>query len=326
MPLNTEWAKKLLDKNKERGRGDGPRYRFASLPKTGYMKFNLIEPDAEGRLGMLVFKHYNVPHEEAGRLESKHHVCVANTFPDQEVACPICDVLNKLQAEGIPETALKDYQASGKGYVRARIVDAKPDDNGPFSSDEVVILGLTEYSLLWIIQKYMDPDFGDFLDPHRCATLKFHREKANSKWERDILGNYGPLAPTEEGIQALVQAAEAIDLYKVWTFPKDEIMEVQVQDARLLATQVRKLQGVLRRQEQEGAVDHGVDRKVHDDAAVAERVMQATVSKLQGFRPAGSPTCFADPAVFSEISDKCLVCSYSVECENTIRDADDIPF
>jgi hypothetical protein len=318
--INKEWAERFVSDHKKKSRSGGSEYRFVQLPKTGSMKFQLLPPDENGRIGKVVGNHWNMTDKDGKPSKA---LCVEATFPDVEgIRCPICEEIRNGQTAG---AKTEDWEVSSQAYLEAVIHGGGSDDNGPFKTDEVVLLRVTEYSLIWVIQQLLDPDLGDWLDPKNSSIIKFEREKADGKWERKFLRATILGDEDNELKDKLLGIHEGIKLQEIWKIPNDEAMD----EIAGMAKRVRKQIAV------ELAQKEKIKPAVNNEKA-ADKVGESVDKAMSKARdnhskaPDGAPECFSDDSIYSDLSAKCLACPFQVDCEFAINKKkvgqDDMPF
>ena len=316
--INKEWAERFVSEHKKKNKGGGGDYRFVQLPKVGSMKFQLLPPDENGRIGKVVGNHWNMTDKDGKPSKA---LCVEATFPDVDgIRCPICEEIRNGQAAG---AKTEDWEVSTQAYVEA-VIHGGSDDNGPFKTDEVVLLRVTEYSLIWIIQQLLDPDLGDWLDPKNSSIIKFEREKSDGKWERKFLRATILGDEDNEVKEKLLEAHQGIKLQEIWKVPADDAMDEIVAMSKRIRKQMSvelaqkdKLKPAANAEKSADKVGESVDKamsKARDNHSKA---------------PEGSPECFSNETIYSDLSAKCLACQFQVDCEFAINKSKldgDLPF
>jgi len=179
MAIDKNWINSIINSSHSSEERDA--VRFVKLPKKGSISFHMLPDHNTGKPGMLVYNIYNLPKNEDG--DKTYCQCVSKTHPESGIECPVLDVLDKLEKMGVK---IDMWKPSGAAYIKALIVEGEGDERGQFDPHEPVILRMTEYSLIWLVKKFLDPDYGDFTNPEHSAVIKFSRSNEKVKWEREF--------------------------------------------------------------------------------------------------------------------------------------------
>lgn len=356
--LNMDWAKSKAGEpqaNTEET-NDKEELRFVFMPKVGSIQFHVLPPDDQGRLGIYVYKHWQMPYlDKHGDVQIGNQVCVKKTWPELNIRCPICDMIDDFKRVGFHEDDYSDYFASGKAYVGATIQSGKDHEDKDIANDEPVVFGMNEYSLDWMLQQAMNPMIGNFYSPTKGNIIEFSRASVNDKWTRKIFDEPHALASNTDDIRRIIENRP--QMYDVFTPPSERGMEGIIQSAEMIKEQVKMSRGLINKSvpnknpETDRPAEKAIEQAKQDvkkdaesrqlppvyennqsaDTRTVEQLHSETAQNLSNAKPSGAPVCFGSSIEYDDTSMKCLACPHALECQNKIDGSaalkdDDIPF
>jgi hypothetical protein len=255
---------------------------------------------------------------------------------------------------------VEDYEAVEKVYFNVLIKSVKVRGREVLADDNKVaydprVPRLTSlygaWNLYWLLEKCVDPEYGDVTDPKEGAWFRFRRKEDGGKWEREILpyqkkhydDPFGrAIGGNDEEVQQIL--SKMIDMEKVWTTPSDDY----IKKARKAAAALEDLFEQKLKMEDQKEAELSANAKIADEAepltkAKAEKVVE-TVSKAEmkaaakAAPPHGAPECYGDSETIyggfpteeaAEEADlsplqakqlrKCQGCAYEMDCARAAK-------
>jgi hypothetical protein len=284
--LDPAWAQTML---KER-EGDKGRYRisssesnlnWASLPEEGSVTVRIIPKGyGEKRIGLLIFKHYNIP-------EINSVPC----FSSYNMDCPVCNVV--LQYQNMID--IKNWVKIGRTYFNVLFRDSKE-----FDSKIPYILRCSDYNFFWMLEKLMDPQFGNIVDINNGHDILFKRKTRKGPLDRTIVLKSSPLLEDPEEGAKILEACT--DLTTIWRAPDEKYQKLVTDTAITLERTIKE-----RLQALKGGV-------LTSPSSAVENVI-TTSNAMPGrlfMKPAHAPECFG--MSYKESAEKCIICTWGFSC------------
>lgn len=302
MAVDLAAARKLLEKrdgekHSEGGGNSNNDLLWYNIPKDGECKFRVAPPyEGAGIPGKLVYKHYNIPEKDN---------CTCMKTWDEP--CEICDTLKKYEHEA---DIIADYTYGVRSAVNVEVISDPRNTSThiEFPPDKWHILMSGDYTLIWLIEKILDPDAGDVTDPKDGHDVIFKRKKFNGQIDRSIALRPRPIAATNEVIQDKLNNIPNLD--KIWRTPDDNFRKYVAECAILVENAIK-----LSLNTEKNPVTASINPNLPESVP-----MGATASTLPIPPKNNHPDCWGK---HNESDDKCIICPQESQCQEYTKD--DIP-
>lgn len=330
--LSREEIKKRLQKMKEESasneQGDYEKLKYIYMPKEECkILVRFIPEDVEINLpGVVGGYHWTA--------DKKKYKCPRHTTSEKN--CPVCDVMDKAKAElGYKEVSFRDTVSVQTMY---NVVYLGGEGlNEPPKKFEHCVLVMNGTSLReWLIDSIFDDEVGDVANPFtgNPVTIKRLPKKGNSKagkFEYSFSLRSGPILENKEDLDTLL--ANKKDFSKFLNTPPSDEDYAALEDlARVLKDKYDvkrrndeiEREELLEKKEREEFVKGEIENakeytKEQEDQANAIMGESSTSTDTIAEKPKGAPSCFGCPKTFDGTSDECILCSYSIDCEDAVE-------
>jgi len=299
MSIDLEAAKAMLENRIKPSNTED--IRWASFPNEGSFKFRILPPiKSESVPGKVIYSHWGLSDDE-GNLNRR--VTCLKTY---KMDCPICEMLEKYQER----LDISDWSASGRSYFNALIYNEKDYDSSlPY------VLGSSDYTFYWLLEKIIDPEIGDITDPANGHNITFKRKVFKGAFERTISLKPTPIADSEDEIKEILD--KCYDLSKIWKNPDDEFIKFVTDTANKTETAIKDRILVLGNKSDSPPNDNS--EKTEEKEKQTESNSTSESSNIKNTKvenaPKGAPECFGID--WDSDLQKCQVCPHEFLCQTT---------
>lgn len=324
MAVDLDEIRKMLKKREEEkknnGGGGGRDFNWVEMPEDGEIKIRFLPPVGNAPLpGIVVRKHYDLP--EKGSL---------NCLAQYDMRCPICEVLEKFA----DKINIDTWSPGSASYFNVNVVDHPKHKNG-----EVYLLRSSEFTYYWLLEQIVNPDVGDITDPRTGSNVTFKRKSHKGSFERTIGRLSVGIAPTEEGIKAILDSA--YNLQEIWRTPDTAYVNTVITCAEALNAELTRRIQMLENSEFGNGGNSTPPSQTStppstpsqptppvEDKKPVDPPSQTSTPPPQSAPPptpsvetkatdvpAGAPECYGKE--FDENARKCMLCSHEFSCSKT---------
>jgi len=278
-----------------------------------------------------VYQHKRIPGQEGKDGGIERVRCVAKTWPEKGIACPVCDAVAEYEAwgekAGLTEDDRKAHGMDGKkghflqGQAFCNAINRESNETAQYPYDgKMVTAPLIYIAALHLKGVYnrlilfnADQDkFGDFLDVENGPDTYITVSQKKNGWGMDYQVNLIPKhsalywkdnkSDDENNFVIDAMLANMNDIGKIFQFPKEAAWDNVMAAAGI----IRGLIG--------GGSSSVRSRGSDDEDRADDRPTAATRSAFQGRkRP---PGCFKH---HSEDRDHCQICAFEEECTDVTK-------
>lgn len=265
---NLEQVKALLSgktPGRKTGGGDAQFYNFPS--GTDEVRFRLLPKHNRDDLPFnVVKKHYGLP--ESG----KKGLTCATTF---EMECPVCEVLQHFEDQGVNNDVLKDWAAGING--RANIL-VKKDPTQKVHPGQPQVARFTAGMVKWFVDLLeSDSDAMMIADPFDGRDILAKREKFNGKFKINAAFSNTRIADTDEAVESIL--ASMVDIDNFDKAPSDD-------DINMLRKEAEALRDVIENKVLSTTTDNGGEPDHHEQDEAPKMETRKTTTTAQ--RPTGT--------------------------------------
>ena len=228
--LNTEWMSELLklDKHPQQKENNqsADKIEWLNVNKA-YKKSITFKVMPANSKENKIWAYVVGTHWELGP-EKMRFVCPEQTLHlrNREVICPVCEAKRRLLKMGFTEEELSKPGKFGpipvfdpKITSNIKVV-ALNSDCMEFDKKHISILSQNgSYTARWLVEKYNEPEWPDFLRIDSSNPIKFSRDRDNGKWQREAVFSTVNFMDIEEQLR---EQNEEITMADLWKMPTDE--------------------------------------------------------------------------------------------------------